>query len=65
MLRRILHKVLHSLEHSRHGSHRRHSSSAHRGHPTGHYGNRYSSSDRPRSGGHGHGYYKNRYSSSS
>lgn len=69
MLRKLLSKVLHSVDHSRHG-HRRYSSS-HRGRPM--YG-RYSSSSRKGhyssdhhygGGRYGHGHYKNRYGSSS
>ncbi|WP_342565305.1 hypothetical protein NST84_09280 [Paenibacillus sp. FSL R7-0345] len=70
MLRKLLGKVLHSVEHSRPGGHRKYSSS-HKGRPL--YGRhssssrsykRYSSSDAHR-GGSGHKYYKNRYGSSS
>lgn len=60
MFKKILGKVLHSVEQSKHGGHRSHSSS-HRGRPVS---KRHSSSD-ARRGGTGHKYYKNRYGSSS
>ncbi|MHA6529499.1 hypothetical protein [Paenibacillus sp. BAC0078] len=70
MFKKILGKVLHSVEHSRHEGHHRYSSS-HKGRPvysrhssSSHGYKRYSSSD-SRHGGNGHKYYKNRYGSSS
>ncbi|WP_189030791.1 hypothetical protein [Paenibacillus albidus] len=70
MLKKILGKVLHSMEHSKHGGRNRHSSS-HKGRPvygrhssSSHGYKRHSSSD-SRRGGSGHKYYKNRYGSSS
>ncbi|MCL6601294.1 MAG: hypothetical protein K6T94_00320 [Paenibacillus sp.] len=71
MLKKLLGKVLHSLEHSKHGGHRKYSSS-HRGRhvhyssSAGHRSHRNSSSGHGHSGGrYGHGYYKNRRGSSS
>ncbi|CQR54678.1 hypothetical protein PRIO_2269 [Paenibacillus riograndensis SBR5] len=70
MLKKLLGKVMHSMEHSQHGGRYR-SSSSHKGRPV--YGRHssssrgyksYSSSDSHR-GGNGHKYYKNRYGSSS
>ncbi|QUL56712.1 hypothetical protein KDC22_09620 [Paenibacillus tritici] len=70
MFKKILGKVLHSVEQSKHGGHRRYSSS-HKGRPvsrrhssSSHGYKRHSSSD-ARRGGTGHKYYKNRYGSSS
>ncbi|MBW4085427.1 hypothetical protein [Paenibacillus sp. S150] len=70
MFKKILGKVLHSMEHSKHGGRRRYSSSSKRrpayGRHSGssHGYKRHSSSD-ARRGGSGHKYYKNRYGSSS
>ncbi|WNS44033.1 hypothetical protein [Paenibacillus sp. MMS20-IR301] len=71
MLKKLLGKVMHSLEHSKSGGHRRYSSS-HKGRPvysrhssssSRKYKGHSSSDARRRSGGHK--YYKNRYGSSS
>lgn len=71
MLKKILGKVLHSMEQSKSGGHHRRYSSSHKGRPvysrhssSSHGYKRHSSSD-SRHGGTGHKYYKNRYGSSS